>query len=761
MQKTLESVKLSYSVHKWSSYHPGFHPRNIRDSAAPETRWMTRSNVPPQFVILKLDNPAVVESVSFINRNVAHVCQLRFAKVYGGLNEDQFVELGNLQLVQGSPTNCFSLLPVSDKSVASLQRCVPCIYFKIVPLESYDKKFNLSIWNVELSGYASPTIVVPACTRLNKYLEEESMRLCMKFLRDKCHIDVLKQLMDRTGTCFEDAWLTTFHRQLVELKNFKEAEEMLMKAADDGVFERHCMQSTGVLRWTEIKPSSVSQERNTSEDLCWPIGRGGHDMCVDSEQGFLYLFGGWDGRTDLGDLWRFNIRLETWECLSLNTENEGGPSARSCHQMCMDVSRQRLYVMGRFYSILSKEYDEQNSAGNFYCYDIPSRTWTELSASGVPICIYDHRMCFDESHNRIFVFGGRRRRTGPLTNQENEYSGLYRYDVESGNWTMLRSGSEPGDGPLAGRVSHGMALVPSQTGGCQLVVFGGQREGSPGRFHGAECYDPSTDKVELLPVPLQNNSSSDEAGNGFNSVQMPNGSVECIYDQDRHELRICPSVFGGDVQTTTPPPTVKSHMQNFLVAFSLKDMQLSWISDVQDPGPRTSESGGWPQIRSMHSFVYDPKSKAHFVFGGHDCHQNGRERLDDLWRLTIERPTHAAILRRAILDIRKLRCLHLASSDLPAAIRYLQSDVGSFVDKTVEEEREELHSLCNEVFQVAHDTRSGVDQDDSSSPTSLIYYRKKLFQRISSYFPQENAAPRSNLKEVVSIDKDALFKFEI
>ena len=43
-------------------------------------------------------------------------------------------------------------------------------------------------------------------------------------------------------------------------------------------------------------------------------------MCCTA--GFAYLFGGWDGRKDLGDLWRLNTSTLKWECLSANTKDD-------------------------------------------------------------------------------------------------------------------------------------------------------------------------------------------------------------------------------------------------------------------------------------------------------------------------------------------------------------------------------------------------------------------------------------------------------
>lgn len=51
-----------------------------------------------------------------------------------------------------------------------------------------------------------------------------------------------------------------------------------------------------------------------------PCMRGGHQMCIDSTTGIIYLLGGWDGHKDLSDLWNFNIESGTWHCITPNVE---------------------------------------------------------------------------------------------------------------------------------------------------------------------------------------------------------------------------------------------------------------------------------------------------------------------------------------------------------------------------------------------------------------------------------------------------------
>ena len=76
--------------------------------------------------------------------------------------------------------------------------------------------------------------------------------------------------------------------------------------------------------------------------------RGGHQMSIDMESQVIYLLGGWDGMVDLADFWSFTVESSQWTCLSRDTEQEGGPCARSCHKMCLDGKRKLIYTLGRY-----------------------------------------------------------------------------------------------------------------------------------------------------------------------------------------------------------------------------------------------------------------------------------------------------------------------------------------------------------------------------------------------------------------------------
>ena len=140
--------------------------------------------------------------------------------------------------------------------------------------------------------------------------------------------------------------------------------------------------------------------------------RGGHQMSIDVPNHEIWMYGGWDGEKDLGDLWTFSIQSKMWRCVSDDCSKEGGPSARSCHKICLDTEQKVLYTLGRFVDsseISSASGDVVKS--DFYSYDLRKGVWTLLSADveaeGGPPLIYDHQMCVDSHTRTLYVFGGK------------------------------------------------------------------------------------------------------------------------------------------------------------------------------------------------------------------------------------------------------------------------------------------------------------------------------------------------------------------
>ena len=62
-------------------------------------------------------------------------------------------------------------------------------------------------------------------------------------------------------------------------------------------------------------------------------------MVVDNASHTVVLFGGWDGSRDLA------VPSRKWSLLSPDTEAEGGPMPRSCHEMVIDSVYRQVMMM--------------------------------------------------------------------------------------------------------------------------------------------------------------------------------------------------------------------------------------------------------------------------------------------------------------------------------------------------------------------------------------------------------------------------------
>ncbi len=97
--------------------------------------------------------------------------------------------------------------------------------------------------------------------------------------------------------------------------------KLIWCAGAEGFFDGYISKQPVKAKWTLIPylkdDDDVTSVPSTSLDM-----RGGHQMCIDSEAGKMYLYGGWDGSKELGDLWQFSNKDHTWKCLSPNTLQE-------------------------------------------------------------------------------------------------------------------------------------------------------------------------------------------------------------------------------------------------------------------------------------------------------------------------------------------------------------------------------------------------------------------------------------------------------
>ncbi|XP_048465952.1 muskelin [Rhincodon typus] len=410
-----ECRPITYCVYKWSSYSSIYVPENILVDKPHDqsSRWSSESNYPPQYLILKLERPAIVQSVTFGKYEKTHVCNLKKFKVYGGMSEENMTELLSSGLKNDYNKETFTLKHKIDDQM------FPCRFIKIVPLMSWGPSFNFSIWYVELHGIDEPDIVQPCLNWYSKmlpdlYREQEAIRLCLKHFRQHNYTEAFESLQKKTKIALEHPMLTELHEKLVLKGDFDTCEGLIEKAV------------------------SVFAET-------------------------VYLFGGWDGTQDLADFWAYSVKENQWTCISRDTEKESGPSARSCHKMCIDTTRRQIYTLGRYLD--SSVRNSKSLKSDFYRYDIDTNKWTLLSedtaTDGGPKLVFDHQMCMDSEKHMIYTFGGRiltcNGNVDDTRANEPQFSGLFAYHCLSNTWKLLREDScNAGPEDVQSRIGHCM-----------------------------------------------------------------------------------------------------------------------------------------------------------------------------------------------------------------------------------------------------------------------------------------------------------------
>ncbi|KAJ1958544.1 hypothetical protein EC988_000245 [Linderina pennispora] len=416
---------LPYEIHAWSSHSANFLPHNIQVDRPHDqaSRWSTNANNHRQYITLRLEHPALVKF-----------------KVFGGMNQDTMTEL----LYSGLRNDN------EPETISVKQR----LSGYIQPLLAHDQKFNFSVWYVELRGTMDPQIMQPIIRDFEQLKEREVVRSCLKFFRERNYTDAFKALQQQSSVQFETPLLTQLHEALVDKADYDRAEQLLQRAEQSGIFGTCIAKIPYRAKWgTAADP----------ELYPCPSPRGGHQMCVDSENREAYLYGGWDGANNMGDLWVFKMDTGRWTCISSNTRDHGGPGPCSCHSMCFDSITKCLYIMGRYV-----EHEHRANIGlenDLYCYDTIRDEWLMLSENtevlGGPKLVFDAQMVFDPRFSSIYVYGGKVLQPNN-SDTDYVYSGLYKFDLRRHAWTMLKPDAHMHDKDqhVRGRYFHSMTIDP-------------------------------------------------------------------------------------------------------------------------------------------------------------------------------------------------------------------------------------------------------------------------------------------------------------
>ncbi|KAF9976699.1 Muskelin 1, intracellular mediator containing kelch motif [Actinomortierella ambigua] len=440
---------LDYDVHSCSSFSASYLPENIKVNNPQDqsSRWSSGSNNQMQYIMIKLKKMAI-------------------ARLRNDHEPETFL------LKHKANTVVF-----------------PCQYIKIVPLVAWGPNFNFSVWFVEVKGIDDPELVQETYFQYINFRETESVRLCLKHFRQRKLTEAFRELQQRTQIPLEDPLLTELYDELVVKGNFKRAEELMVEAADRHMFDDYSKNYEYKPIWRRLWPKRRNgyhpqlhhhhQHLHPHPDE-GPRQRGGHQMCIDTKGGFVYLMGGWDGTRELADFWAYHIPSQEWILISPDTTMQAGPSARSCHKIIYSPEHRAIFLLGRYVDPNNRLSTDLHS--DFWRFDIdpnaaPFGRWTKISSNTAavngPELIYDHQMCLDPLAQMLYVFGGK---IVLPDSTAHHYSGLYSYHIPTGVWRLLRADGSPPPKQdkgvvLRSRIGHSMLYDEVLRG---LIIFAGQ-----------------------------------------------------------------------------------------------------------------------------------------------------------------------------------------------------------------------------------------------------------------------------------------------
>ncbi|KAH7889083.1 Muskelin N-terminus-domain-containing protein [Phlebopus sp. FC_14] len=687
------------------------------------SRWSGAQQPPSmkQWILLRLETLGVLKSITFGKFHRKHPCNMKEFKLYLGLNPDHMIQALHASLKDDTVPETFSIPHVNKDKVP-----FPSRFVKIVPLSAHGQSFHISIWYISVAGITEPSFVKRVRLRYDEHRETVVLRQVLKHLRERRLLTPYQTILSRSGIQLEHPIVTSLHTTLVLRGNWLEAEALLSKASDAGLFGDYLQSCQPHAQWKRL--------HGVDADGDAPTKRGGHAMCLDPDNGHIYLFGGWDGSKSLDDFWVYDIATERWRLISHSTAQEkNGPVARSCHKMVFDTKSGCIYLLGRLGDgDLLKPADEaalrqagEQSGGEpsrpvvycseFYRYHttgLDAGQWDLLSfdtaSSNGPPLIFDHQMAMDCEAQMLYVFGGRVV-DGNWELESQKYSGFYSYNIRTSKWKLLQplqaSCFSAAQQPILPRYGHSMVLDPITH---TLFIFAGQRD----------------DKYlsDMYVYDIQSNTVTELFAN-FTTSGGPDAcfTQRAIIDPGLREIY----VFCGltRVQQSSPLTVLRSDTPNWVYRYEDPLVPGKWTQILPEAPSENGETCEIPVPRYAHQVVYDENTKRVFMHGGNagetkdaddeEAEKENEERemasaeeerpprmrtketrLDDFWGMTLLRAAPEQVIRQGKYLIRRQRFREMCEEQ-PAvkALRYLQVDVSDVVDHNNPEETNVFRSL--------------------------------------------------------------------
>eukprot|EP01134_Creolimax_fragrantissima_P005826 CFRG5826T1 len=761
----VELTVVPYDIASWSSYSANFHPENIMENQPTNqaSRWSTGSNNRQQFICVKLQKDTIVHSITFGKYCKIHICNMKEFKVYGGMTEEGMIEILHSGLNNDDQLEQFPVLHMIDG--------LPfvCRYIKIVPLQSFGESFNYSIWYMQLKGISEPNYVANARKNTDEHLEREALKLCLKHLRQRNHIQAFDALQAMTNVALEHPVLSQLHKLLVVNADYNASEALLKEMCQENVFEHYIKNMGYSPEWKHIVPVDANGSPTDSR----PGRRGGHVMVMDADKGRIYLMGGWNGKRDYSDLWVFEINTQRWVLLSDDTKQDGGPGPRACHKACFDPVNRCIYLLGRYIEVEGRT--RPNLQSDFYRYDVDAKKWTLLSidtaADGGPNLLFDHQLNMDSHTQTVICYGGQLLAHG--VSQDYEYSDLFFYHVNANVWetfdlsgahsTILKSSNVNSNNMYddAKEDSTGDTTVPIAP---YLSLAAGARGAGGGTSMHTNTHASTSTSRASANLDLDRTRSTSSSTTGSANVDDTESAINIkprmghsmvldtaqrqlyifhgkrlkqnlsdFYVYDLDTARIVDVVrdsskIGGPDANFTQRATIDSERRELYVLTGLmKDKKSSeqkvrssfWVFSLDDRQWRRvyendhDDQAYWQTMRNIepcprfaHQLVYNPITKVHYMFGGNPG-SNSNSRLDDFWSLQLHQKSPREVLSKALFMIRSQHFLDLCrKDDKIEALAYLQTELAEVVNHDDKAQSDQFRALTSFLFQTSTTTPS-------------------------------------------------------
>ncbi len=281
-------------------------------------------------MLLRVGDGAVLHSISFGKFSRATAEHARDVVVLGGWHANCLTPLLAARLRNSAAVQTFSLLCGASPLIDAPLFAVRFVQLRL--LSSFSAKMPPALWRVALHGDARPATLVRVRLALERRVADQSLRRSLAMMRrpraDAPAVDVEHPLVAALLRAALDA-PSPLHVAAA-------LESLLARADVRALFDERALS----------EPPTGARWRNVPTSQPWPAARGGHQVCFDAASGRVFMFAGWSGERDLGDLWSFDMATQRWS--AIEPHNGVQPSPRSCHKIAFDPVRRRIYTLGRY-----------------------------------------------------------------------------------------------------------------------------------------------------------------------------------------------------------------------------------------------------------------------------------------------------------------------------------------------------------------------------------------------------------------------------